>query len=111
MVGCNAWVLHQNKEVFSEDANAYRPERCLESEGANPARVVKMKPSMFQFGAGSRICIEKKNISLMETYKMLHSFAKVQGKTFLMRFMKLCKINFHQFRLVKDQGLIPQKNR
>lgn len=72
VVGCNAWVLHQNKEVFGEDADSYRPERWLESEGADPARLPRMRQSMFQFGAGSRTCIGK-NISLMETYKMVPS--------------------------------------
>ncbi|KAJ9618390.1 hypothetical protein H2203_008986 [Taxawa tesnikishii (nom. ined.)] len=72
VVGCNAWVLHQNKEVFGEDADEYRPERWMESE---PARLSKMRQSMFQFGAGSRTCIGK-NISLMETYKMVPSFLR-----------------------------------
>ncbi|KAH7066850.1 benzoate 4-monooxygenase cytochrome-like protein P450 [Paraphoma chrysanthemicola] len=75
VVGCNAWVLHQNKEVFGEDADVYRPERWLESEGADPDRIAKMKSSMFHFGAGSRTCIGK-NISLMETYKMIPSFLR-----------------------------------
>jgi len=75
VVGCNAWVLHQNKEVFGEDANVYRPERWLESEGADLLRLSKMRQSMFQFGAGSRTCIGK-NISLMETYKMVPSFLR-----------------------------------
>lgn len=75
VVGCNAWVLHQNKEIFGEDADVYRPERWLESEGADPLRIAKMRSSMFHFGAGSRTCIGK-NISLMETYKMVPSFLK-----------------------------------
>ncbi|KAK5081209.1 hypothetical protein LTR05_008003 [Lithohypha guttulata] len=72
VVGCNAWVLHQNKAVFGNDAEIYRPERWLESDGANPKDLARMKRSMFQFGAGSRTCIGK-NISLMETYKMVPS--------------------------------------
>ncbi|KAJ5667370.1 hypothetical protein N7507_003234 [Penicillium longicatenatum] len=75
VVGCNAWVLHQNKEIFGPDANIYRPERWLESNGADPAQVSKMRQSMFQFGAGSRTCIGK-NISLMETYKMIPTFLR-----------------------------------
>ncbi|KAF1922262.1 putative cytochrome P450 [Didymella exigua CBS 183.55] len=75
VVGCNAWVLHQNKEVFGEDADVFRPERWLEGEGVDPLKIGKMRSSMFQFGAGSRTCIGK-NISLMETYKMVPSFLR-----------------------------------
>lgn len=75
VVGCNAWVLHQNKEIFGQDADIFRPERWLETEGADAVRIAKMKSSMFQFGAGSRTCIGK-NISLMETYKMVPSFLR-----------------------------------
>lgn len=75
VVGCNAWVLHQNKQVFGEDADVFRPERWLESEGADPARLAKMKSSMFHFGAGARTCIGR-NISLMETYKLVPSFLR-----------------------------------
>lgn len=75
VVGCNAWVVHQSKEVFGQDADIYRPERWLESEGADPTRLAKMRQCMFHFGAGSRTCIGK-NISLMETYKMVPSFLR-----------------------------------
>lgn len=75
VVGCNAWVLHQDKETFGQDADLYRPERWLESEGADPANIAKMKSSMFHFGAGLRTCIGK-NISLMETYKLVPSFLR-----------------------------------
>ena len=60
------------KEVFGEDADVYRPERWLEGEGTDASTLARMKRSMFQFGAGSRTCIGK-NISLMETYKMVPS--------------------------------------
>ncbi|KAJ3543789.1 hypothetical protein NM208_g3390 [Fusarium decemcellulare] len=75
VVGCNAWVLHQHKRVFGEDAHVYRPERWLECEGADPVGLSKMRQCMFQFGAGSRTCIGK-NISIMETYKMIPSFLR-----------------------------------
>jgi cytochrome P450 len=75
VVGCNAWVLHQNKETFGEDADTFRPERWLEVEGADSARIAKMKSSMFHFGAGSRTCIGR-NISLLETYKIVPSFLR-----------------------------------
>ncbi|KAL3478704.1 cytochrome P450 [Aspergillus californicus] len=75
VVGCNAWVIHQNKEVFGPDADVYRPERWLESEGVDAARLSRMRQTMFQFGAGSRTCIGR-NISLMETYKMVPTFLR-----------------------------------
>jgi len=31
VVGCAAWVVHQNKEVFGEDADVFRPDRYLDA--------------------------------------------------------------------------------
>jgi cytochrome P450 len=56
VVGRNAWVIHQSKEVFGL--------MC------RPGRLSKMRQSMFQFGVGSRTCIGR-NTSLMETYKII----------------------------------------
>ena len=74
-VGCNAWVLHRRKEIFGEDVEEFRPERWLESEGAEPEKVKEMRASMFHFGAGSRTCIGR-NISLMEIYKLIPTFLR-----------------------------------
>ncbi|KEF62905.1 uncharacterized protein A1O9_00879 [Exophiala aquamarina CBS 119918] len=64
-VGCNAWVLHYNKDIYGPDAEVYRPERWLEADKSS------LKDSMmFAFGAGSRTCIGK-NISLLEMTKLL----------------------------------------
>lgn len=71
-ISANAWVIHQNKDVFGEDAAKFRPERWIKE----PDRVVTMS-TLFQFvryllaafsdlkternflsfGAGSRYCI------------------------------------------------------
>ena len=75
IVGCNAWVLHRRKEIFGDDVEHFRPERWLESEGADPAKIKEMKATMFHFGAGSRTCIGR-NISLMEIYKTVPSFLR-----------------------------------
>lgn len=85
LVGCNAWVLHRNREVFGEDVDAYRPERWLVDEevaAAGPAareaeeqRVKQMNGTMCQFGQGSRTCIGK-NISLLEIYKVVPSLLR-----------------------------------
>lgn len=91
IVGCNAWVLHQNKAVFGEDAAIYRPERWLESQGADPATLSRMRLSMFQFGAGSRTCVGK-NISLLETYKIIPSFLRKFEVCF---FLSLSSFHLH----------------
>src|SRR6266498_545008 len=39
IVGINSWVMHANKQVYGEDAEAFRPERWFESE----ERVKEMK--------------------------------------------------------------------
>lgn len=75
IVGCNPWVVHRREEVFGDDVEEFRPERWLESEGADPKKVKEMRAAMFQFGAGSRTCIGK-NISLMEIYKLVPSFLR-----------------------------------
>jgi hypothetical protein len=29
-ISANAWVIHQNKDIFGEDADKFRPERWME---------------------------------------------------------------------------------
>ena len=87
IVGCSAWVIHRNKEVFGEDVETYRPERWLVGEGRGKEgmegvdveeeerRIRGMDGCMIQFGMGSRTCIGK-NISLLEIYKLVPSFLR-----------------------------------
>jgi cytochrome P450 len=79
IVGCSAWIIHQNKDVFGEDVETYRPERWLvdESKGreSEERRIKTMDGNMFQFGMGSRTCIGK-NISLLEVYKLVPSMLR-----------------------------------
>ena len=82
IVGCSAWVIHRNKEVFGEDVEVYRPERWLVDESlgesgraAEEQRIREMNGTMFQFGMGSRTCIGK-NISLLEIYKLVPSILR-----------------------------------
>ncbi|KAB5543017.1 cytochrome P450-like protein [Coniochaeta sp. 2T2.1] len=79
IVGCSAWIIHQNKEVFGEDVEAYRPERWLADESVDKEkeeqRIKEMNGTMFQFGMGSRTCIGK-NISLLEVYKLVPSMLR-----------------------------------
>lgn len=84
IVGCSAWVIHRNKEVFGEDVDVYRPERWLVGEGvdgkevdneAEEKRIKAMDGCMIQFGMGPRTCIGK-NISLLEIYKLVPSLLR-----------------------------------
>ncbi|KAE8445039.1 hypothetical protein EG329_013753 [Mollisiaceae sp. DMI_Dod_QoI] len=74
IVGCSAWVLHRNKDIFGEDVDVYRPERWLIDEskdrGEEEKRIKEMTGTMLQFGMGARTCIGK-NISLLEIYKLV----------------------------------------
>ena len=85
LVGCNAWVLHRNRDIFGEDVDVYRPDRWLIDEkiaATSPAareaeeqRIKQMNGTMCQFGQGSRTCIGK-NISLLEIYKVVPSLLR-----------------------------------
>ncbi|KAF4539081.1 putative cytochrome P450 oxidoreductase [Lasiodiplodia theobromae] len=66
IVGINSWVMHANKEVYGEDAEAFRPERWFEDD----QRVREMKRCNMSFGAGPRVCIGR-NISMMEIIKFI----------------------------------------
>ncbi|KAJ5908872.1 Cytochrome P450 E-class group I [Penicillium taxi] len=66
IVGINAWVLHQNSQIF-QDPEAFLPERWLDSP---PDALREMERTFFSFGAGSRTCLGK-NISLLEMHKIV----------------------------------------
>jgi cytochrome P450 len=67
VVGCNAWTLHRDKELYGSDADTFRPERWLDS---TPEQVRKMDSLLFTFGAGSRSCVGK-NIAMLEMCKFI----------------------------------------
>jgi len=85
VVGCSAWVIHRNRDIFGEDADEFRPERWLvdeekaregpEARGREAQRVREMNGMMLQFGMGPRTCIGK-NISLLEIYKVVPSLLR-----------------------------------
>jgi cytochrome P450 len=58
-VGINAAVVQRDRTVFGHDADAFRPERWMESAERNHA----MEKGMLVFGAGTRTCTGK-NVSL-----------------------------------------------
>lgn len=61
----NAYIMQRDPALYGHDAEAYRPERWLESPQAN-----EMDSSMFVFGMGPRVCIGK-DIALLELSKLL----------------------------------------
>lgn len=79
IVGCSAWVIHRNKDIFGDDVDVFRPERWLvdekEDKEKEAARIKEMTGTMLQFGMGSRTCIGK-NISLLEIYKLVPSLLR-----------------------------------
>lgn len=84
IVGCSAWLIHLNKDIFGPDPEVYRPERWLPDEEVvataggketEDRRIKEMNGTMFQFGMGSRTCIGK-NISLLEIYKLVPSMLR-----------------------------------
>jgi cytochrome P450 len=88
IVGCSAWVIHRNREIFGEDVEVFRPVGWLVGQGerlgeglgegekeGEEKRVRRMEGTMLQFGMGARTCIGK-NISLLEIYKLVPSFLR-----------------------------------
>ena len=67
VVGCNAWTVHRDKDLYGADADAFRPERWLDS---TPEQVRKMDSLLFTFGTGSRSCVGK-NIAMLEICKFV----------------------------------------
>ncbi|KAI3324021.1 cytochrome P450 oxidoreductase [Xylariaceae sp. AK1471] len=70
IVGVNAWVLHRNRKIYGEDAEAFRPERWIE---ASDAQLLEMNRCLFSFGAGAHTCIGK-NIAMLIINKVVVEF-------------------------------------
>ncbi|PGH08723.1 hypothetical protein AJ79_05914 [Helicocarpus griseus UAMH5409] len=67
VLGVNAWVVHQDKEVYGKDAALWRPGRWIE---ASEVHKKEMERALFAFGGGSRVCLGR-NISYLEMYKVV----------------------------------------
>ncbi|KAK7177359.1 cytochrome P450 oxidoreductase [Paraphaeosphaeria sporulosa] len=66
-VGINAWVIHNNKDIFGSDASTFRPERWLTKNSEERAFLIR---NFLAFGGGPRTCIGK-NISFLEMLKVI----------------------------------------
>lgn len=66
-VGVNAWVIHNNKDIYGPDADVFRPERWLTTDKEERAVLDR---NFLAFGNGARTCIGK-NISLLEMSKVI----------------------------------------
>ena len=49
-IGCDAWGIHRNRDVFGPDAEIFRPERWLESKGKELATMEKTVELVFGYG-------------------------------------------------------------
>ncbi|KAJ5315081.1 cytochrome P450 [Penicillium atrosanguineum] len=67
IVGMNPAVVHHDKTIFGDDAEAFRPERWINS---SQEQIKLMDRHLMTFGNGSRTCIGK-NISIMEMGKLI----------------------------------------
>lgn len=74
IVGLNAWVVHQDKTVFGQDAESFNPERWLQGPHETlpefQSRRSRMREASLTFGAGNRVCLGK-NLSALEIYKFI----------------------------------------
>lgn len=67
IVGINPWVLHRDRRIFGEDAEAWNPQRWLD---ADEAKVKYMDHHILSFGAGKRACLGR-NIATLELLKVV----------------------------------------
>jgi cytochrome P450 len=78
-VGINPYVIGRNKHIWGEDADSYRPERWLQSDGetevAYKDRMHLFNASDLTFGGGSRVCIGR-NLAQLEIYKIVATLVR-----------------------------------
>lgn len=67
-IGQSALAMHHSREVFGEDASAFRPERWFEPDEEKLAAMTRVNELMF--GAGRWMCLGKP-VALLELPKMI----------------------------------------
>ncbi|KAE8373920.1 cytochrome P450 [Aspergillus bertholletiae] len=67
VVGCAAYTLHHDEEVFPEPFE-FKPERWLEDGRSDGLKTSNMERNMIPFGVGLRACIGK-NLALRQLYE------------------------------------------
>jgi cytochrome P450 len=70
VIGCNAWTIHRDRDVFGEDADQFRPERWIDNSEQD---IRRMEALSLHFGAGNRVCIGR-HIALLELSKFIPEF-------------------------------------
>jgi hypothetical protein len=75
IVGFNPWILHQNAQIFGQDAASFNPSRWLrnieeETEEQYQARLGVMKSHDLTFGHGNRVCLGR-HVAILETFKVM----------------------------------------
>ena len=60
IVGCLPKVIHQNRELYGDDSDVFRPERWLTA----PEKRLAMERALLSFGSGKRICIGRHIVEL-----------------------------------------------
>lgn len=73
MIGCLAYSLHRNEEVFQEDIEIFKPERWQEADDVLAHR---MRESWIPFGSGARVCIGKRYVEILTTGNNHHEASK-----------------------------------
>lgn len=67
VVGCNAWTVNRDENVYGPNTDQFVPERWLDSDSE---RVRNMENLNFTFGGGPRVCLGK-NIAMLEISKFV----------------------------------------
>lgn len=71
-VGVAPSAINCRREAFGDDADAFRPERWIDS---SEEQLSIMEKNFISFGMGARLCIGK-NIALLEMTKLVPQFLR-----------------------------------
>jgi cytochrome P450 len=97
IIGCNAWTVHRDRDLYGSDADMFRPERWIES---SPELIQRMENLSFTFGYGSRGCVGR-NIAMLEITK----FVPELFRHFDMTLVDPRRYKLHAAWLVVQSGL------